>query len=308
MKSVKPCFFFSSSFFLRRSDSHGAEEEEDAEDEDDEGDEAEEAGEENDRPYNLRQRKTVQRYEAPPIGTWPRPFMRSLGVDFSPPGADPPLCSPSEPVNRKQSDPSLFDTHRSPARRSHIRVKKHAIHSSDTTSSSDEERFERRKSKSMSRARNRCLPMNLASEDLASGVLRDRAKVGASLADVDPMNLDSSSLKEMVVFPLLYPEIFERFKIQPPRGCLFYGPPGTGKTLVARALANECSQGDRKVSFFMRKGADCLSKWVGESERQLRLLFDQVRPDAPTLRRSAAGRGMICCDSMSSSFFTRMFK
>ena len=83
-------------------------------------------------------------------------------------------------------------------------------------------------------------------------------------------------LKEMIVFPLLYPEVFERFKIQPPRGCLFYGPPGTGKTLVARALANECSHGDKKVAFFMRKGADCLSKWVGESERQLRLLFDQV--------------------------------
>lgn len=250
-------------------DSHGEEEEEDAEDEDDEGDEAEEAGEENDRPYNLRQRKTVQRYEAPPI----------------------------EPVNRKQSNPTLFDTHRSPARRSHIRVKKHAIHSSDTTSSSDEERFERRKSKSMTRARNRCLPMNLTSEDLASGVLRDRVKVGASLADVDPMNLDTSvkfdnvgglsnhiqSLKEMVVFPLLYPEIFEKFKIQPPRGCLFYGPPGTGKTLVARALANECSQGDRKVSFFMRKGADCLSKWVGESERQLRLLFDQAYLMRPSI-------------------------
>ncbi|XP_074541085.1 ATPase family AAA domain-containing protein 2B [Halichoeres trimaculatus] len=252
-------------------DSHGEEEEEEAEDddEDDEGDEVEETGEENDRPYNLRQRKTVQRYEAPPI----------------------------EPVNRKQSNPSLFDTHRSPARRSHIRVKKHAIHSSDTTSSSDEERFERRKSKSMTRARNRCLPMNLTAEDLASGVLRDRVKVGASLADVDPMNLDSSvkfdsvgglsnhiqSLKEMVVFPLLYPEIFEKFKIQPPRGCLFYGPPGTGKTLVARALANECSHGDRKVSFFMRKGADCLSKWVGESERQLRLLFDQAYLMRPSI-------------------------
>uniref|UniRef100_A0A672S1G3 ATPase family AAA domain-containing protein 2 n=1 Tax=Sinocyclocheilus grahami TaxID=75366 RepID=A0A672S1G3_SINGR len=233
------------------------------------GDEAEEAGEENDRPYNLRQRKTVQRYEAPPI----------------------------EPVNRKQSKGSLFDTHRSPARRSHIRIKKHAIHSSESTSSSDEERFERRKSKSMSRARNRCLPMNLRAEDLASGVLRDRVKVGASLADVDPMNLDSSvkfdsvgglthhiqSLKEMVVFPLLYPEVFEKFKIQPPRGCLFYGPPGTGKTLVARALANECSQGDRKVSFFMRKGADCLSKWVGESERQLRLLFDQAYLMRPSI-------------------------
>uniref|UniRef100_A0AAZ3PHK4 ATPase family AAA domain-containing protein 2 n=1 Tax=Oncorhynchus tshawytscha TaxID=74940 RepID=A0AAZ3PHK4_ONCTS len=134
-------------------------------------------------------------------------------------------------------------------------------------------------------------------EDLASGVLRDRAKVGASLADVDPMNLDTSvkfdsvgglsnhiqSLKEMVVFPLLYPEVFERFKIQPPRGCLFYGPPGTGKTLVARALANECSQGDKKVSFFMRKGADCLSKWVGESERQLRLLFDQAYLMRPSI-------------------------
>ena len=51
---------------------------------------------------------------------------------------------------------------------------------------------------------------------------------------------------------------------------------GCGKTLVARALANECSKGGKKVAFFMRKGADCLSKWVGESERQLRLLFDQV--------------------------------
>ena len=53
-------------------------------------------------------------------------------------------------------------------------------------------------------------------------------------------------------------------------------PSGTGKTLVARALANECSSEGKKVAFFMRKGADCLSKWVGESERQLRLLFDQV--------------------------------
>ena len=47
---------------------------------------------------------------------------------------------------------------------------------------------------------------------------------------------------------------------------------------MARALANECSNGDRRVAFFMRKGADCLSKWVGESERHLRLLFDQVSP------------------------------
>ncbi|XP_023612224.1 ATPase family AAA domain-containing protein 2B isoform X7 [Myotis lucifugus] len=192
----------------------GEEEESQEEDGDIEVEEAE--GEENDRPYNLRQRKTVDRYQAPPI----------------------------VPAHQKKRENTLFDIHRSPARRSHIRRKKHAIHSSDTTSS-DEERFERRKSKSMARARNRCLPMNLRTEDLASGILRERVKVGASLADVDPMNIDKSvrfdsigglshhihALKEMVVFPLLYPEIFEKFKIQPPRGCLFYGPPGTDPAL-----------------------------------------------------------------------------
>ncbi|KAI1241274.1 hypothetical protein IHE44_0009749, partial [Lamprotornis superbus] len=244
----------------------GEEEESQEEDGDIEVEEAE--GEENDRPYNLRQRKTVERYQAPPI----------------------------VPAHQKKRENTLFDIHRSPARRSHIRRKKHAIHSSDTTSS-DEERFERRKSKSIARARNRCLPLNFRAEDLASGILRERVKVGASLADVDPMIVDKSvcfdsigglshhilALKEMVVFPLLYPEIFEKFKIQPPRGCLFYGPPGTGKTLVARALANECSQGDKKVAFFMRKGADCLSKWVGESERQLRLLFDQAYLMRPSI-------------------------
>ncbi|XP_069461978.1 ATPase family AAA domain-containing protein 2B isoform X2 [Ambystoma mexicanum] len=249
--------------------SEGEEEGTEESQEEDGDEEVEVEGEENDRPYNLRQRKTVERYQAPPI----------------------------EPANQRKRQSTLFDTHRSPARRTHIRRKKHAIHSSDTTSSSDEERFERRKSKSMTRARNRCLPMNLRAEDLASGIMRERAKVGTSLADVDPMLIDKSvrfdsigglghhihALKEMVVFPLLYPEVFEKFKIQPPRGCLFYGPPGTGKTLVARALANECSQGDRKVAFFMRKGADCLSKWVGESERQLRLLFDQAYLMRPSI-------------------------
>ncbi|KAM5163475.1 ATPase family AAA domain-containing protein 2B isoform 2-T2 [Mantella aurantiaca] len=243
--------------------------EESQEDGEDCDEEAEVECEENDRPYNLRQRKKVDRYQAPPI----------------------------EPAHQKKRQSTLFDAHRPFARRSHIRRKRHAIHSSDTTSSSDEERFERRKSKSMAKARNRCLPMNLTAEDLASGILRERVKVGASLADIDPMNLDRSirfasigglsqhiyALKEMVIFPLLYPEIFEKFQIQPHRGCLFHGPPGTGKTLVARALANECSQGNRKVSFFMRKGGDCLSKWVGESERQLRLLFDQAYVMRPSI-------------------------
>ncbi|XP_013413245.1 ATPase family AAA domain-containing protein 2 [Lingula anatina] len=200
-------------------------------------------------------------------------------------------------------------TYKSPAHRSpRFKRKRAAFHDNSSTSSSsssssagdssdDERRFERRKAKSMTKARQRCLPMNFGPEDVGQGAIRDRMKIGASLADVDPMNIDRSitfdsvgglgkhvqALKEMVVFPLLYPEVFERFKIAPPRGVLFYGPPGTGKTLVARALANECSQGDRRVAFFMRKGADCLSKWVGESERQLRLLFDQAYQVRPSI-------------------------
>uniref|UniRef100_A0A8C3AAL2 ATPase family AAA domain-containing protein 2 n=1 Tax=Cyclopterus lumpus TaxID=8103 RepID=A0A8C3AAL2_CYCLU len=263
------------------------EEEEDVEvDEEERGEEEDEDGEdeeeENERRYDFRQRKTVVRYQAP-------------------------QDEPREPRKRSM----YFKDHASPTRRRfrfsstaprspYNRItsrRRHAIHSSDSTSSSsDDEKFQRRRSKNRSLSVNRCLPMNLLKDDL-QGVHKDRMKIGASLADVDPMHIDKtvrfdsigglsrhiSALKEMVVFPLLYPEVFERFKIQPPRGCLFYGPPGTGKTLVARALANECSQGERKVSFFMRKGADCLSKWVGESERQLRLLFDQAYQMRPSI-------------------------
>ncbi|NWW19615.1 ATAD2 protein, partial [Falcunculus frontatus] len=126
---------------------------------------------------------------------------------------------------------------------------------------------------------------------------RDHMEIGAHLAGVEQMQIDGSAqfhgvgglsdhisaLKEMVILPLLYPDVFEILKFKPPRGCLFYGPPGTGKTLVARALANECSRGDRKVTFFMRNAADCMSKWVGESEQQLRLVFEQAYQMRPLI-------------------------
>ncbi|KAJ8273122.1 hypothetical protein GJAV_G00097700, partial [Gymnothorax javanicus] len=257
------------------------EDEGDEEEEEDEDDE--DVEEDSGKRYEVRQRKAVVRYQAP------LEEPRKQAMFFN---------THSASSRRRYSFSSA--ARRSPYNSRRDSRRRHALHSSDTTSSSsssdDEERFDRRRSKNRNRPMNRCLPLNLRKEDLL-GIHKDRMKIGASLADVDPMQIDQSvrfdsigglyshiaALKEMVVFPLLYPEVFERFKIQPPRGCLFYGPPGTGKTLVARALANECSQGDKKVAFFMRKGADCLSKWVGESERQLRLLFDQAYQMRPSI-------------------------
>ena len=124
-----------------------------------------------------------------------------------------------------------------------------------------------------------------------------RIKDKQALADADPLGVDQNvnfdsvgglqghidQLKEMVALPLLYPEIFQRFHVTPPRGVLFHGPPGTGKTLLARALASSVSSQGRKVTFYMRKGADALSKWVGEAERQLRLLFEEARKNQPSI-------------------------
>ena len=67
------------------------------------------------------------------------------------------------------------------------------------------------------------------------------------------------------------------------RGAIGCGLAGTGKTLVARALAATASKAGTKVSFFMRKGADVLSKWVGEAERQLRLLFEEAQKAQPSI-------------------------
>ncbi|KAK3950779.1 hypothetical protein QBC32DRAFT_375476 [Pseudoneurospora amorphoporcata] len=124
-----------------------------------------------------------------------------------------------------------------------------------------------------------------------------KVKNPKAFADADPLGVDMSvdfskvgglqghidQLKEMVQLPLLYPELFTRFHVTPPRGVLFHGPPGTGKTLLARALANSVGSGGRKISFYMRKGADALSKWVGEAEKQLRLLFEEARRTQPSI-------------------------
>lgn len=107
--------------------------------------------------------------------------------------------------------------------------------------------------------------------------------VNVKFSSVGGLDDHVQCLKEMVILPMMYPEVFKKFQVKPPRGVLFHGPPGTGKTLIARALANECCFGSRKISFFMRKGADLLSKWIGESEKQLRLLFEQAKEMKPSI-------------------------
>ncbi|KAF7534827.1 hypothetical protein G7054_g5927 [Neopestalotiopsis clavispora] len=124
-----------------------------------------------------------------------------------------------------------------------------------------------------------------------------KVKNQKAYADADPLGVDLNvdftkvggleghidQLKEMVQLPLLYPELFMKFHVTPPRGVLFHGPPGTGKTLLARALANSVGIGGKKITFYMRKGADALSKWVGEAEKQLRLLFEEARRTQPSI-------------------------
>jgi SpoVK/Ycf46/Vps4 family AAA+-type ATPase len=90
-------------------------------------------------------------------------------------------------------------------------------------------------------------------------------------------------MKEVVILPLLYPEVFNSLSLTPPRGVLLHGHPGTGKTLVVRALIGACSRGDRKIAYFARKGADCLGKYVGDAERQLRLLFQVAEKSQPSI-------------------------
>ncbi|CAI9088724.1 OLC1v1023146C2 [Oldenlandia corymbosa var. corymbosa] len=90
-------------------------------------------------------------------------------------------------------------------------------------------------------------------------------------------------MKEVVILPLLYPEFFSNLGITPPRGVLLHGYPGTGKTLVVRALIGSCAHGDRRIAYFARKGADCLGKYVGDAERQLRLLFQVAEKSQPSI-------------------------
>jgi len=127
--------------------------------------------------------------------------------------------------------------------------------------------------------------VTMADFDKALEVVRPSSMAESSLElakltldDVGDMVEVKQMLTEAVLWPLSYPDTFARLGVQPPRGVLLYGPPGCGKTFLVKAIA-----GTGKANVLSVKGAELLSKWVGESERAVRELFRRARQAAPTL-------------------------
>ena len=97
-------------------------------------------------------------------------------------------------------------------------------------------------------------------------------------AEIGGLDSAIAQLREAVELPLKMPQLFTHLGISPHRGVLLYGPPGTGKTLLAKALANEC-----EAHFALVNGPELLSKWHGETEANLRRLFEEARAKAPSV-------------------------
>lgn len=89
--------------------------------------------------------------------------------------------------------------------------------------------------------------------------------------DIGGLENVKRELQELVQYPVEHPDKFLKFGMTPSKGVLFYGPPGCGKTLLAKAIANEC-----QANFISIKGPELLTMWFGESEANVRDVFDKV--------------------------------
>ena len=106
----------------------------------------------------------------------------------------------------------------------------------------------------------------------------DEKQYEVSYEDVGGLEDEITKIREMVELPLKHPEVFQRLGIEPPKGVLLHGPPGTGKTLMARAVANETNS-----NFYTINGPEIMSKFYGESEANLRKIFDEAEENAPSI-------------------------
>jgi len=108
--------------------------------------------------------------------------------------------------------------------------------------------------------------------------LEERGVPAVTYEDIGGMRPVVQKVREMIELPLRHPELFERLGVEAPKGVLLYGPPGTGKTLLAKAVANESG-----ANFISISGPEFFSKWYGETENNLRKIFEEAEKNSPSI-------------------------
>ncbi|MFX1411934.1 MAG: AAA family ATPase, partial [Promethearchaeota archaeon] len=104
----------------------------------------------------------------------------------------------------------------------------------------------------------------------------ERRKV--TYEDIGGLEEEIQKIREMIELPIRHPELFKRIGIDPPKGVLLHGPPGTGKTLLARAVA-----GETDAHFITISGPEIMSKFYGQSEENLRRVFEEAKENSPSI-------------------------